>query len=101
MAECWLLNVSGISLSQYDGEFCLHANGCTLVDNNHANSWAVQIGSHSSTLTAGTYATYTLTGVFNCNGTNVFTLTSENTGSGWPSTISISPTNCPWRRASH
>ena len=96
VAPCWGLNVTGISASQFNGNFCLRATGCTLADQNAF--WTVTVGSGSSTLTAAngssTFAAYTQSGSFACNGSNAFTLVSATSGTGWPTTITIAPTNC-------
>jgi hypothetical protein len=96
LAPCWGLNVDGISASQFNGNFCLRAAGCTLTDQN--SLWTVTIGANSSTLTAATgssvLATYTQSGSFNCIGPNSFTFVSATSDTGWPTTINIGPTNC-------
>ncbi len=96
IAQCWDLNVTGISAAQFDGNFCLRTAGCTIVDQNAL--WTVSVGSSTSTLIAATgsttFANYSLSGTFACNGSNAFTFVSATAGTGWPTTITISPTNC-------
>ncbi|HEV3303043.1 MAG TPA: hypothetical protein VG055_25550 [Planctomycetaceae bacterium] len=98
-SECWVLDPEGISLPAYNGHFCLKASGCTLSDPNHTNSWTVSIGQAQSTLFAGTspnYAKYTLNGKFNCNGSNTFSfsVSGSTQGTGWPTTITLTPADC-------
>jgi hypothetical protein len=96
IAPCWGLNVTGISVNQFNGNFCLRAAGCTLTDQN--SLWTVTVRPSNSTLIAATgsttFATYKQTGSFNCIGPNSFTLVSATSGTGWPTTINIGPTNC-------
>jgi hypothetical protein len=103
IAQCWLINVSGATLTNYNGTFCLVQQpgpSCSFSDV-CSNLYSMKITGATVVITASGdtpsgAAIWTWNGAnFQCNGTNTFTLSSQaNNQQQWPATVSITPTNC-------
>lgn len=105
IAPCWLVTVSGAPLAAYNGTFCLVQQAgpsCVFIDQ-CSNLYSLTISGGTATLTAlpneatwnaGGSVAGVQFGIFNCNGSNTFTLTSQSSGGNWPGTVTVVPTNC-------